>query len=146
MKISGKTVSFAVVFTAFTLIGAAALASELPQVTRLADARQYFAICPSVTATGVVREVLDWSYSSSPSSRSYGTVLKVVAREGEFTVYMGPSQYLKNMGYTFEPGQKLNIEGILASVDGNVMLLARGYTTGGVACTLRDPEGCLASR
>lgn len=125
----------------FTALASPVLAGEPVLLNKLGDASRCFAISESIVTKGVVNEVINWE--DSPSSHC--VVLRMQGDQGEFLSYMGPQQFLTNHGFVFNAGDDLNIEGVLASVDGKVMMVARSYTFGGSRFVLRNAQGTMAS-
>lgn len=124
----------------FAVMAAPVMAAEPVLLNKLGDASKCFTISDSIVTKGVVTEVVNWE--DSPSSHC--VVLKMKSEEGEFLSYMGPLQFLTNHGFSFNTGDDIEIEGVLASVDGNVMMVARSYTFGGSRFVLRNAKGTMA--
>jgi len=123
-----------------------ALAQDPVMLNKLGDASKCFAISEGTVAKGVVQEVVNWQHSTLATAPSHGIILKMKNTEGDYLAYMGPQQFLEARGFAFHEGDKLDIEGVLASVDGKVMFVARSYTNAGSMYVLRNSEGILVSR
>lgn len=136
----------AALFVLFCLgVSLPASADEKVYLNRLADARNIFATSESLEIKAVVLQVMEWQYSEMYQDPSHAVVLKIVNDGEESLAYMGPKTFLDNMGYKFAAGEKLSIEGVLATVNGQIMMIARSYTSAGESYAIRNSEGAVLS-
>ncbi|MDF1553613.1 MAG: hypothetical protein P1P84_11155 [Deferrisomatales bacterium] len=135
---------FLTLLSAFAWGNGAALAEEAPVINKLADASRYFAGAETVILSGEVNQVIYWQYTDFESDPGHAIVLGLEGREGQFLAYMGPKKTLRKSGHTFEPGDRLSIEGVLGNVEGQIMLLGQYFTRGEEGVALREGDGTLA--
>ncbi|PLX42380.1 MAG: hypothetical protein C0609_09715 [Deltaproteobacteria bacterium] len=121
-----------------------AISSDCPSLTKLADAQSVLCQAEDIAVEGSILQVIQWLYSEAQDVPSHAIVLKLKDSDHEFLAYMGPKRFLENRGINFEPGETLKINGTMANVEGQIMIIARSYSSRGEAFTLRDIDGKMA--
>lgn len=88
------------------------------------------------TISGEVQDV-----QLTQRGRVSGMHLAVKTDAGTVDVRLGPSDYIKNQGFTFAKGDTVEVVGSKVTVAGVEALIAREVTKDGKKLTLRDTTG-----
>lgn len=112
----------------------AALAQR-PEIGRKAGMPRYNT-ATEAKLQGAVEKVLQ-----EPHHRMTGLHLTVRTSQGVKEVWLGPSQFVSGKGFSFAPGDQIEITGSPLAVDGTEVIIAREIIKGGKTLTLRDAQG-----
>jgi DNA/RNA endonuclease YhcR with UshA esterase domain len=70
-----------------------------------------------------------------------GTHLKLKTEDKTFDVHLGPSSFLKEKGFSFAKGDRIEVTGATAEFGGSEALIAREVKKSGKILALRDAQG-----
>ena len=70
-----------------------------------------------------------------------GIFLSVTVKAETLNVYVGPKEFVKLFGVTFNVGEEIEVTGAKAEIDGAQVILAREINVGRVTLILRDEDG-----
>jgi len=123
-----------------------ARAEEPRSLTKLADAHLAYGggDKAGVKLTGEVEQVILLQYSALDEIPAHAVVLRLKGADGEALAYMGPKLYLDEMGYRFAAGERLDLEGIQAEVNGQVMVVTSGFTDARGTWAIRNGQGSIS--
>ena len=138
-----------ILFTASLLVllilsaASRSFAGQTLLVTKLADVAKLFPISEPAKMEGVITQVIYWQYSDFNTDPDQAVVLRIAYKGGDFLAYIGPKPYLENRGITFKVGDNLEMEGVMANVNGQSMLVASNISDTWDTLLVRDEVGKL---
>lgn len=112
------------------------VAAPLPNQSRKSLPEPSYNPSAVVDVVATVREVRE---VTSEPLRGQHLIVRV-GREN-VDVYLGPVEFLKSCGITFEKGDQVHLTGSRTKVDGAAIVLAQEVRRRGVSLTLRDEQG-----
>jgi DNA/RNA endonuclease YhcR with UshA esterase domain len=92
-----------------------------------------------VTVKGTVEKVTYPKRGQAPGMA--GMHLFVKSNGEVHQVALGPSKFVSSKGFTFEPGDTVEVTGSKVTVSGKEYVIAREVTKNGKTLTLRDKNG-----
>lgn len=88
------------------------------------------------TITGTVEKVMQ-----TQRNRVTGTQLVVKTTEGNMEIHLGPADFVSREGFTFSPGDNVEVLGSKVTIGQTAALIAREVTKDGRKLVLRDDRG-----
>lgn len=100
-------------------------------------AGQYYNSTRETTARGTVEKVTNVTSAQG----WYGVHLTLKSQDRSYDVRLGPSDFIAESGFTFAPGDRIEVWGAQAAAQSDNILVARAVEKNGQTLTLRDSDG-----
>lgn len=119
--------------------------AQPPRYDRLADAHVCLETEPCTLHSGVVAQVILWQYTEFQEDPNHAVVLKINGAEGEYLAYMGPVRFHERMGNEFRVGDRIEMQGVVATIGSSDMVICSSFTGTNGTLAIRDEKGKLIS-